>query len=57
VPTGCGLLTFKDVETAANALNQVEQDYDRHAAAASEFACKYLDSDLVLGHLLQLAGL
>jgi hypothetical protein len=57
VPTGCGLLTFKDVETAANALNQVEQDYDRHAAAASEFACKYLDSDRVLGRLLQLAGL
>jgi hypothetical protein len=57
VPTGAGLLTFTDIESAAEAINQVESDYSRHAAAAAAFAREFLDSDLVLSRLLRLAGL
>jgi len=57
VPTGTGLLTFTDVDSAADALNRVECDYARHAAAAAAFAHEYLDSDRVLVRLLHLAGL
>jgi hypothetical protein len=57
LPTGSGLLTFTDVASAAEAINNVESDYSRHAAAASTFACEFLDSDVVLGRLLQLAGI
>jgi hypothetical protein len=57
VPTGSGLLTFTDIDSAAAALDQVERDYARHAAAAAAFAREYLDSDRVLARLLQLAGL
>jgi hypothetical protein len=57
VPTGTGLLTFGDLEGAAQALNEVERDYARHAAAATAFAREYLDSDRVLTRLLRLVGL
>ena len=57
VPTGTGLLTFTDIDSAAEAINQVESDYPRHATAATAFAREFLDSDLVLSRLVQLAGL
>ena len=57
VPTGTGLLTFTDIDSAAEAINKVESDYSRHAAAAAAFAREFLDSDLVLGRLLRLAGI
>lgn len=57
VPTGTGLLTFTDLETAAEAIHRVEQDYEQHAAAAAAFARENLDSDRVLTRLLRLAGL
>ncbi|MGE0823754.1 MAG: hypothetical protein AB7G75_03395 [Candidatus Binatia bacterium] len=56
VPTGIGLLTFTDIESAAEAIAQVERDYARHAPAAAAFAREHLDSDRVLSRLLQLAG-
>jgi hypothetical protein len=56
LPTGAGLLTFHDLESAVAAIERVEQDYAQHAAAASAFAREYLDSDRVLSRLLQLAG-
>ena len=56
VPTGDGLLTFSDVDSAAGALDQVETAYAKHAAAATAFAREFLDSDKVLGRLLRLAG-
>jgi hypothetical protein len=56
VPTGDGLLTFTDADSAADALDRVEHDYARHAAAAAAFAREYLDSDLVLTRLLQKVG-
>jgi hypothetical protein len=57
VPTGDGLLTFNDLETAVDAIELVESNYSGHAAAASAFAREFLDSDLVLGRLLRLAGI
>jgi len=57
VPTGTGLLTFTDLDSAAGAVDQVERDYTRHAAAAVAFAREHLDSDRVLARLGKLAGL
>lgn len=57
VPTGAGLLTFTDLDSAVDAISRVEQGYAQHAAAASAFAREYLDSDRVLTRLLQLAGI
>ena len=57
VPVGLGLLTYIDVETAAQCLEAVQRDYARHAAAAREFAREHLDSDRVLARILKLARL
>ena len=57
VPIGDGLLTFTDIDSAAQAIKRVESDYSHHAAAATAFARQFLDSDLVLSRLLQLAGI
>lgn len=57
VPTGLGLLTFTDIETAAAGIEAVESNYAHHARAASEFAREYLDASVVLPRLLDLAGL
>jgi hypothetical protein len=57
VATGAGLITFNNIDSAVSAIAQVENDYDRQAAAAAAFAREYLDSNVVLPKLLQLAGL
>jgi hypothetical protein len=57
VPVGRGLLTYVDVETAAQCLEAVQQDYAGHAAAAREFAREHLDSDRVLARIVELARL
>ena len=57
VPTGEGVLTFTDLDTAAAAVERVERDYAKHATAAAAFARQHLDSDRVLPRLLELAGL
>jgi hypothetical protein len=51
------LITFNNLDTAVDAIAQVEDNYPRHAAAAAAFAREYLDSNVVLPRLLQLAGL
>jgi len=57
LPTGSGLLTFTDMDSAAQAINDVESDYSRHTVAAASFAREFLDSDLVLARLVRLAGI
>jgi hypothetical protein len=57
VATGTGLITFNDLDSAVDAIAQVEDYYPRHAAAAAAFAREYLDSNIVLPRLLQLAGI
>lgn len=48
-----GLLTFANPGEAMAAVETVLADYDRHAAAARSFAEQMLDSDLVIGRVLQ----
>jgi len=55
VPTGSGLLTFRDVDEAVAAIEEVERSYARHAAAATAFAREHLDSDRVLMRLWEIA--
>jgi hypothetical protein len=50
--TGEGLLAFSTMEEAIDALEEIEQDYDRHAAAARRVAEEHFDSDRVLRELL-----
>lgn len=54
--TGCGLLTFKDLDSAATAIARVEQDYAQHTDGARAFARQYLDARVVLARWLELAG-
>jgi RNase P/RNase MRP subunit POP5 len=51
------LLTYTDVESAAQCLEAVERDYAQHAAAALAFAREHLDSDRVLSRIAALTGL
>jgi hypothetical protein len=51
--TGAGLLPFSDTESAASAIDEIEGDYERHAAAARDLAERRLDSDVVLKTLLE----
>lgn len=57
IPTGEGLLAFRDHEGAARCLRDVESDYPRHQAAARELALTCFDSSVVLGQLLGRVGL
>jgi hypothetical protein len=54
-PMGDGALAFGSVDEAAEALREVEADYDRHAAAARAFADAFFDAELVLPALLEAA--
>jgi hypothetical protein len=57
LPTGRGLVLFRDLDEATAAIEQVEGDYAMHAVAARELAVEHLDADLVLGRLLERVGL
>ncbi|MFZ5811706.1 MAG: glycosyltransferase family 1 protein [Thermodesulfobacteriota bacterium] len=50
---GEGVVTFTDEAGALAGIEAVRRDYDRHAAAATAFAKRYFDSDVVLAKLLQ----
>jgi hypothetical protein len=53
LPTGEGLFAYQSVEEAAEALNKIAADYDRHSLAARGIAEGYFDSKRVLGELLE----
>jgi hypothetical protein len=53
LPTGSGLLAFRDLDDAADAVADVRTDYAAHARAARKVAEEYLDSDRVLSTLLR----
>ena len=57
IPTGAGLVAFRNLEEAVNGIDSVELDYSRHQQAARELARAYFDSDKVLGELLARIGL
>jgi len=52
IPTGEGLIAFDTVEQAHSAIDVVENDYPKHAAAAKDIAAAYFDSEIVLSHML-----
>lgn len=56
LPTGEGLLSFRTAEEAVAALEDVAGDPERHSRAALEIAREYFDAEVVLGRLLQDAG-
>jgi hypothetical protein len=56
LPVGDGLLAFADVEGAAAAVDDVLARPTQHARAAREIAEELLDSDRVLGRLLERLG-
>jgi hypothetical protein len=56
LPTGEGLLTFGTVPEAVAGVETIESDYLVHARAARRIAEEHLDSDVVLGSLLERVG-
>jgi hypothetical protein len=52
IECGEGLLPFRTDEDGAAAVEAVQGDYARHAAAARRIAEEYFDSDRVLGRLM-----
>jgi hypothetical protein len=53
LPTRAGLFAFSTAEDAVAAIEELQRDYERHSAAARELATTHLDSDRVLGSLLE----
>jgi hypothetical protein len=56
LPVGEGLFAFGTLDEAAAALEAVEADYERHAAAAGDLAAEYFDAQKVCAALLAEAG-
>jgi hypothetical protein len=56
LPTGDGLFSFEGAGDVAAAIDEVERDYSRHAAAARDLAEEHLDSDKVLERLVERIG-
>jgi hypothetical protein len=52
LPTGQGLLAFETVDDAVAGVESIRGDYSRHARGARKLAEELLDSDRVLGRLL-----
>lgn len=57
LPCGEGLFAVCDAAAAAEALEQIESDYRRHAAAARAIALEYLSPERVLPAILGEVGL
>jgi hypothetical protein len=57
LPTGEGLLSFETLDDAVAGAAEIEADWPRHSRAALAIAREHFDSDLVLGGMLDVAGL
>jgi glycosyltransferase involved in cell wall biosynthesis len=57
VPEGSGLLGFDDAAEAADAIRQVNSDYESHCQAAREIASEYFDAEKLLEEIAEIAGL
>jgi hypothetical protein len=53
LPTGAGLLSFTDVESAAAAVADVSEHYDAHCRAARDVCAAHFDSGKVLQSLIE----
>jgi hypothetical protein len=56
LPTGMGLLTFETIDEACAALDAIDDGYLDHCRAARRIAETYLDSQVVLGSILDRVG-
>ena len=56
LPTGEGLLVFRDQEEAVAGVMEIDAHYERHHRAARMFAEEYLDSTRCLNNMLALCG-
>jgi hypothetical protein len=56
LPVGAGLFAFETIDEVLAGIEALNGDYDRHARAARSVAEEYLDSDKVLGRLLNVLG-
>jgi hypothetical protein len=56
LPTGEGLFAFETVDDAAAAIEEIEANYERHSAAATELAREYFDARRVVPALLREVG-
>jgi hypothetical protein len=56
LPCGRGLIAVRDVETAAEALDDVQADYASHSRSARELAVAHVDARRVLGRFLHQLG-
>lgn len=56
LPTGDGLLTFTDLDSAVAAIADVAGDYEHHSRAARRLAEAHLDAGVVMGRLLEDLG-
>jgi GT2 family glycosyltransferase len=57
LPTGAGLFAFDSPDAASKAVEAIDADYSRHAAAARELAREHFNHEAVLGSMLQELGL
>ncbi|MND08061.1 hypothetical protein D3C83_304420 [compost metagenome] len=55
LPTGEGLLTFNDPESALLCVDEVNANYERHRQAARQLAEEHFTTDKVLPALLEAA--
>jgi hypothetical protein len=55
LPTGQGVVTFRDVAGAVDGIEAINADYDRHRRAARRLAEEYFATDRVLPLLLDAA--
>lgn len=55
IPTGQGMLTFHDPDSAVAAIEQFETDPAAHARAASELAHEFFEAERVLADLMDVA--
>jgi hypothetical protein len=53
LPTGRGLVTFNTLEEAADGAHSIVADYKMHSRAARQIAEEFLNSDKVLGDLIE----
>lgn len=56
ISPGPGLLAFRDEAEAVAALRAIESDHVRHAAGAATIAARHFDHEVVLGEMLDIAG-
>ncbi len=57
IPTGNGLFSFKTIEEAASAIEEISKNYEHHSESARKIAEDYFDSDKVLGEMIKICGL